>query len=64
MIMISNRQRDDAVKYLTEYVDSIKDIRSTRAYNTRRLAQKLIRALSEKQPVPLSELPEQLRKSR
>lgn len=64
MIMISNKQRDDIVRYLTEFTEGMQDVKSTRACNTRRLARKLAQVLSAKKPVPLSELPEQLKERR
>ena len=64
MIMISNKQRDDIVRYLTEFTEGMQSVKSTRAYNTRRLARKLVQVLSDKKPVPLSELPEQLKERR
>lgn len=64
MIMISNKQRDDIVRYLTEFTEGLQSVKSTRTYNTRRLARKLIQVLSAKKPVPLSELPEQLKERR
>lgn len=64
MIMISNKQRDDIVRYLTEFTEGMQNVKSTRAYNTRRLARKLTQVLSAKKPVPLSELPEQLKERR
>ncbi len=64
MIMISNKQRDDIVRYLTEFTEGMQSVKSTRAYNTRRLARKLVQVLSAKKPVPLSELPEQLKERR
>lgn len=62
--MISNKQRDDIVRYLTEFTEGLQSVKSTRTYNTRRLARKLIQVLSAKKPVPLSELPEQLKERR
>lgn len=62
--MISNKQRDDIVRYLTEFTEGLQSVKSTRAYNTRRLARKLIQVLSSKKPVPFSELPEQLKERR
>ena len=64
MIMISNKQRDDIVRYLTEFTEGMQNVKSTRAYNPRRLARKLAQVLSAKKPVPLSELPEQLKERR
>lgn len=64
MIMISNKQRDDIVRYHTEFTEGMQSVKSTRAYNTRRLARKLVQVLSAKKPVPLSELPEQLKERR
>lgn len=64
MIMISNKQRDDIVRYLTEFTEGMQSVKSTRVYNTRRLARKLVQVLSAKKPVPLSELPEQLKERR
>ena len=62
--MISNKQRDDIVRYLTEFTEGMQNVKSTRAYNTRRLARKLAQVLSAKKPVPLSELSEQLKEQR
>ena len=63
MILISNSQRDDIVRYLTDYaVNTRAD--GTRGFNARRLARKLARVLEAKQPVPREQLPEQLRKGR
>lgn len=62
--MISDKQRDDIVRYLTEFTEGLQSVKSTRAYNTRRLARKLIQVLSSKKPVPFSELPEQLKERR
>lgn len=62
--MISNKQRDDIIRYLTEFTEGLQSVKSTRTYNTRRLARKLIQVLSAKKPVPLSELPEQLKERR
>lgn len=62
--MISNKQRDDIVRYLTEFTEGLQSVKSTRAYNTRRLARKLIQVLSAKKPVPFSELHEQLKERR
>lgn len=61
MIIISNSQRDEIVRYLTDYCDNTQ-ADGTRAFNARRLARKLARTLTKKQSVERSELPEQLRK--
>lgn len=55
MIVISNRQRDDIVKYIDQLCDRLQS-KSTREYNTKRLALKLKRTLQEKQPLSAAEL--------
>ncbi len=54
MILISNSQRDDAVRYLEAFAVSLTG-GSTKEYNSRRLARKLARILAQKQP--LAQLP-------
>ena len=63
MIVISNQQRDEIVRFLNEYSGVI-DTKRTRGYNTRRIIRKLTQALEVKRPFPVFELPEQLRKCR
>lgn len=57
MIVISNRQRDDLVRYLDLLCERMQG-KSTKEYNTKRLALKLKRTLSEKQPLTAEELRE------
>lgn len=63
MITISNKQRDDIVRYLDLLCQTLEGD-STRIYNTKCLARKLSKTLESKQPVRASELPEQLNFSR
>lgn len=63
MVIISNQQRDDIERFLTAYTATL-DTKRTRDYNTRRLVMKLLRGLERKKPVPFSDLPEQLKRSR
>ena len=51
MILISNRQRDDIVRYLDLLCNRLNG-RGSKEFNTRRLARLLIKALQEKQPLP------------
>lgn len=57
MITISNKQRDDIVRYLDLLCQTLEGD-STRNFNTKRLARKLSKTLESKQPVRASELPE------
>ncbi len=63
MITISNKQRDDIVRYLDLLCQTLEGD-STRIFNTKRLARKLSKTLESKQPVRASELSEQLNFSR
>lgn len=54
MVIISNRQRDEIVRYLSEYA-AMRGDGGNRAYNARRLA--------ARKPVDQSRLPKELRKS-
>lgn len=63
MITISNKQRDDIVRYLDLLCQTLEGD-STRIYNTKRLARKLSKTLESKQPARASELPKQLNFSR
>lgn len=55
MITISNKQRDDVVRFLGLYCETLRG-RDTRTFNTRRLARKLAETLAAKQPLSASEL--------
>lgn len=50
MILISNKQRDDIVRYLDLLCNSLSDRKDNRSYNTCRLARKLAKQLRLKQP--------------
>lgn len=63
MITISNKQRDDIVRYLDLLCQTLEGD-STRIFNTKHLARKLSKTLESKQPVRASELSEQLNFSR
>lgn len=63
MITISNKQRDDIVRYLDLLCQTLEGD-NTRIFNTKRLARKLSKTLESKRPVSASELPEQLKFSR
>lgn len=62
MITISNKQRDDIVRYLDLLCQTLEGD-STRIFNTKRLARKLSKMLESKQPIPASELSERLKNS-
>ena len=66
MILISNSQRDEMVRYIDALCEALQPSlgKSTRAHNTVRLAKKLRARLAAKQPVRASELPERLNFSR
>ena len=49
MVVISNSQRDEVVRYLQRLADLTEDDGSTKAVNLRRLARRLARKLAEKQ---------------
>lgn len=57
MIVISNRQRDDLVRYIDLLCERLQG-KSTKEFNTKRLAIKLKRTLLEKQPLTAEELRE------
>jgi hypothetical protein len=50
MIVISNSQRDQILRYLDMLCKELKGD-DNRTYNTKRLARKLVKALREKKPV-------------
>lgn len=56
MILISNSQRDEAVRYLDMLCEHLTATKSNREYNARRLAAKLRRALSGRIPLTEDEL--------
>lgn len=60
MIIISNRQRDDILRYIDLLCDALQG-KDTRTYNTKRLARNLAARLKAKQPFDASELPVQLK---
>lgn len=60
MIIISNKQRDDIVRYLDLLCQTLEGD-DTKTYNTKRLARILSKKLNSKQPISASELPEQLK---
>lgn len=66
MIVISNQQRDDILRYLDLFCEAYKEKgnSSTRAYNLCRRAGILRRQLMSKEPFSNSDLPEQLKFSR
>jgi hypothetical protein len=49
MVVISNSQRDEAVRYLQRLADLTAGDGSTKAVNLRRLARRLARKLADKQ---------------
>lgn len=55
MILISNQQRDQIVKYLESYCNQLQGS-DTRTYNTKRLASILVRRLRAKHPVDAAKL--------
>ena len=63
MILISNSQRDEMVRYIDELCEALQPTLggSTRAYNTVRRAKKLRSRLVDKQPVTASDLQKVLR---
>lgn len=60
MIVISNKQRDDIVRYLDLLCQTLQGD-DTRTYNTKRLARILSKRLDEKQPISSDELTERLK---
>ena len=57
MIVISNRQRDELVKFLDLLCERLNG-KTTKEYNTKRLALKLSRTLSKKQPLTAEDMRE------
>lgn len=66
MIVISNQQRDDILRYLDLLCEEYKERgqRDTRSYNVCRRAGILRKQLMKKQPVSASDLPEKVKNSR
>lgn len=64
MILISNSQRDEMVRYIDALCEALQPSLggSTHAYNTARLAKKLRSRLVAKQPVTVSDLQKVLRR--
>ncbi len=62
MVLISNRQRDEAVRYLREYA-AMRGDGGCRAFNARRLASILARQLERRETVDKALLPKELRKT-
>ena len=60
MIIISNKQRDDILRYIELLCENLKG-QDTRTYNTKRLAHNLAQRLKAKQPFAASDLPVQLK---
>jgi len=60
MIIISNRQRDDILRYIDLLCETLQG-KDTRTYNTKRLARNLASRLKAKQPFAASDLPVQLK---
>lgn len=60
MIVISNKQRDDIVRYLDLLCQALHGD-DTRTYNTKRLARILSKRLNAKQPISSEELTERLK---
>lgn len=50
MILISNKQRDDIVRYIDLMCEALTS-NDLRTFNTKRLARKLAKQLRQKQPV-------------
>ena len=63
MILISNIQRDEMVRYIDALCEALQPSlgKSTRAHNTVRLAKKLRARLAAKQPATASDLQKALR---
>ena len=60
MIIISNKQRDDILRYIELMCDNLHG-QDTRTFNTKRLARNLANRLKAKQPFSASDLPVQLK---
>lgn len=66
MILISNQQRDDIIRYLDLLCDAYKPKKQsdTRSYNVCRIAGILRKQLMNKKSFSADDLPERLKKSR
>lgn len=62
MILISNKQRDDIVRYLDTLCQCLTG-RDSRTVNTKRLARNLAKGLKAKQPFDASALPDIIKNS-
>lgn len=60
MIIISNKQRDDILRYIELMCENMKGT-DNKKYNTKRLAMKLHRVLEAKQPFSKEELTARLK---
>lgn len=60
MIVISNKQRDDIVRYLDLLCQTLQGT-DTRTYNTKQLARILSKRLNAKQPISSDELTDKLK---
>lgn len=60
MIIITNKQRDDILRYIDLMCEALQG-KDTRTYNTKRLARNLANRLKAKQPFAASDLPVQLK---
>lgn len=60
MIIISNKQRDDILRYIELMYENMKGT-DNKTYNTKRLAMKLHRVLEAKQPFSKEELTARLK---
>lgn len=65
MIVISNQQRDDILRYLDLLCEAYRESgeRDTRSHNVCRRAGILKKQLMKKRPIPASELSEQVKNS-
>lgn len=61
MIVISNQQRDEAVRYIDIMVDCLKGSKGLRAHNTVRMAKILKRKLLARPTIPASDLPQKVK---
>lgn len=60
MIIISNKQRDDILRYIDLMCETLQG-KDTRTYNTKSLARNLANRLKAKQPFDASDLPVHLK---
>lgn len=60
MIIISNKQRDDILRYIDLMCEALQG-KDTRTYNTKRLARNLANKLKAKHSFAASDLPVQLK---